>query len=125
MSAHGTPNPATPDPVRASPAAVAAVQEALGCERFEFSADLKWCELHETDSHQANWTDRGCAKAVAAADAAAPHNAATALEGFLQEGRTLRPCGCSIFRNALMCCVTSAPAKTEVRLVGPWIEVDQ
>ena len=73
MSAPGTP--------KASEAAVAAVQDALGCERDECANPN--CECRTTArkdclEHDVAWTGRGCPVAVAAADAAAPHIAAQA-----------------------------------------------
>ena len=66
MSAAGTP--------KASEAAIAAVQKALGCRRKVYAAGWGACsEMHGT------WTERGCPVAVAAADTAALWIAAAAL----------------------------------------------
>jgi len=92
MSAPGTPSgsdaAATSGKpvVRASQAAIAAVQEALGCQALELDAvDAKvgWCGKHGI--YRGRWTERGCPVAVAAADAAAPHNAAQALRDAADE----------------------------------------
>ena len=73
MSAAGTP--------KASEAAIAAVQEALGCWAFNVvGANLGQCRVHF-----GRWTERGCPVAVAAADAAAPWIAAQALQDAAEE----------------------------------------
>ena len=50
--------------VTASPAAVAAAQEKMDCRRSNHGL---WCVSHNRGSR--TWTDRGCAQAVAIADA--------------------------------------------------------
>lgn len=74
--------------VTATPGAVAAVMEVLGCEHRGRPA-WAWADRDETvrvevcPAHRGEWTDRGCPVAVAAADAAVaaatPHIAAQAL----------------------------------------------
>ena len=80
MSAPGTP--------KASEAAVAAVQKALGCERDECANPNCECRTTAREDcleHDVAWAERGCPVAVAAADAAAPHIAAQTLRDAADE----------------------------------------
>jgi hypothetical protein len=68
----------------ASEAAVAAVMEALGCERRSVG-ELGFCAAHWQMASDMAWTARGCPVAVAAADAAADADRASIQAEALRE----------------------------------------